>query len=260
MTSTLRNSILFSAATIGLIACGAAKDALSGEAQTSYCEAVCDWAVECSGEEGALDACLEATRAADSSCADAESGDLNPANSALVEDCVATVDSGDCSGLTGSVAEQTASAPSAACLTSEGAAAPDTYNEARTAVQSSGADFCDDLGASICANIVDCLIGDHGVDDAEDVLLSACEETAVSALVSTCKDVDLDARYGTDPNSNRMAANTCAEAVGGLSDSCEVFSTVAWPTECTAVVVDASALPGLVSDLMDFAAEYGVTP
>ncbi len=260
MTSTLRNSILFSSATIALIACDAAKDALDGEAQTSYCEAVCDWAVTCSGDESALDACLEATRAEDSNCAAAENGELNPANSALVEDCVATIDTDDCSGLTGTVDQQTASAPSTACITSEGTAAPSTYDAARTSVQSSGEDFCSDLGSDICANVVDCLVGDLGVEEAEDALQTACEDSAISTLVSTCNGVDLDARYGTDPNLNRMAANACAEAVGGLANSCDVFTEEAWPADCGAVVVDATALPGIVEGLVSFAESYGVTP
>ena len=258
MNTTLRNSILFSSAAIGLIACGAAKDALDGEAQTSYCEAVCDWAVSCSGEADSLDACLEATRAADSNCAAAENGELNPANSALVEDCVATVDTDECSGLTGSVAEQTASAPSAACITSEGTAATDTYDAARTAVQSDGGQFCDDLGASICGNVVDCLIGDLGVGEAEDALLTACEDSAIGALITTCNGVDLDARYGTDPNVNRMAANTCADTLGGLASSCDIFGADAWPEECGAVLVDASEIPALVGNLVTFAEGYDV--
>ena len=266
MTSTLRNSILFSSATIGLIACGAkdalddaSSDVLGGDPQTSYCEAVCDWAVECTGDDSTHDACLEATRAADSNCAAAESGELNPASSTLVEDCVATVASDSCDGLNGSVDAQTTATPSTACITSEGVAATETYNAARTSVQSSGADFCDDLGASICANVVDCLVGDFEVDEATDALQAACEESAISALVTTCNGVDLDPSYGTDPNVNRMAANSCADAVGGLESSCDVFSADAWPADCAAVVVDASALPGLVENLVSFADGYGVT-
>ena len=264
MTSTLRNIFIFSSATIGLIACDAVKDAagdvIEGEPQTSYCEAVCDWAVDCSGEDGALDACLEDTRAEDSSCADAESGDLDPATSKLVEDCVATVETDSCDGLTGSVDAQTTATPSAACVASEGTAAVATYNAARIATQSSGADFCADLGTSICAHVVDCLVGDFELDEATEVLQAACEETAISALISTCNGVDLDPSYGTSPNVNRMMANSCAETVNGLSNSCDIFTLSAWSTDCAAVVVDATALPDIVADLLSFAAGYGVTP
>jgi hypothetical protein len=261
MTSTLRNIIIFSAASVGLVACDAAKDAIEGGPQTSYCEAVCDWAVECSGEDSAVDECLDATRAANSGCADAENGELDPASATLLSDCVATVEADGCDALTGSVEAQTTSTPSAACVTSEGTAALTTYDAARSAAQSSGADFCDDLGASICANVVDCLVGDFGVDEATDALQTACEAGAVLALVSSCKEVDLDPSYGTDPNLNRIAANSCADTMNGLESSCDVFSADAWPPEtCAAVLVDASALPALVADLLAFAEEYGVTP
>ena len=260
MTSTLRNILIFSSATMGLTACDSIKDALEGGPQTSYCEAVCDWAVECTGEEGALDACLEDTRAIDSNCADAENGDLDPATVTLVNDCVDTVGADGCGGLTGSVTDQTTATPSAACVASEGTVALETYDAARSSTQSSGTDFCADLGTSICANVVDCLVGDFGIDEATDALQAACEDTAISALISTCNGVDLDPSYGTDPNVNRMMANSCADTVDGLSNSCDVFTADAWPTDCAAIVVDASALPAIVADLVSFAEGYGVTP
>ena len=59
MNTTLRNSLLLLGTTVSIAAC----DALKSEPQTSYCEAVCDWAVECSGDTASLESCLEATRA-----------------------------------------------------------------------------------------------------------------------------------------------------------------------------------------------------
>lgn len=261
MNAILKTLTLSSFAVIGLSGCDAAKDALSADPQTSYCEAVCDWAVECSGDTSALDACLEATRATNDNCAAAENGELDPANSKLVEDCVATVEADSCDGLTGSVEDQGTAAPSSECIASEGpTVALDAYNEARTSQQAAGDDFCEDLGGSICANVVDCMIGDLGVDEATDALQAACEASAVTALVSTCQDVDLEPAYGADANVNRMSANVCAQGVNGLADSCDVFSGDAWPAECAAVVVEADALPGLVGNLITFAEEYGVTP
>jgi len=257
MTSTLRNSILFSLATIGLIACGAAKDALNGDAQTSYCEAVCDWAVECSGEEGALDACLEATRAADSNCAAAENGELNPASSTLVEDCVATVDSDSCDGLTGSIDAQGTATPSTACITSEGTSATATYDAARTAVQPSGAEFCDDLGETICSHVVDCLVGENS-ELVSDTLQAACVDGPISGIVTSCNAVDLEVGYGTDANPNRLSANVCSNTLNGLDDSCAVFTADAWPPECVGSVVEVSELASVVEQLISLAADNGV--
>jgi hypothetical protein len=257
MTSTLRNSILFSSATIGLIACGAAKDALDGEGQTSYCEAVCDWAVDCSGDESALDACLTATRAADAGCADAESGDLDPATSTLVEDCVATVESDSCDGLTGSIEAQGSATPSTECITSEGTAATETYDAARTAVQPSGAEFCDDLGETICSHVVDCLVGENS-ELVSDTLQAACVDGPISGIVTSCNAVDLEVGYGTDANPNRLSANVCSNTLDGLSDSCDVFTADAWPPECVGSVVEASELASVVDQLITLAADNGV--
>ena len=254
MNTTLRHSLLFSVTAVAIAACGA----LKSEPQTSYCEAVCNWAVECSGETASLDSCLEATRAANSNCADAENGDLNVVESSLVEDCVETVEAASCEGLTGSVDEQSTATPSAECVASEGSAAVDAYNEARTSTQADGETFCEDIGSSICGHVVDCLVGDFGIDEATEALQAACEATAVSNLVTTCKTVDMEPRYGTDPNVNRITANTCSTTVAELDNSCDVFSADAWPAECAAVVADAEALPGAVGDLISFASEYGV--
>ena len=118
MNTTVRTLVFSSSAALSLVACDAAKDALGGEAQTSYCEAICDWAAECTGDDSSLDACLEETRAANSNCADAENGDLNPASRKLVEDCVATVESDSCDGLTGSATDQASATPSEECVAS----------------------------------------------------------------------------------------------------------------------------------------------
>ena len=254
MNTTLRNSLLLLGTTVSIAAC----DALKSEPQTSYCEAVCDWAVECSGDTASLESCLEATRAANSNCADAENGELNVADSALVEECVETVEAASCEGINGSIEDQTTATPSAECVASEGSAAVDAYNAARTSTQPDGETFCEDIGTSICSHVVDCLVGDFGIDEATDALQSACEATAVSNLVTTCKTVDMEPRYGTDPNVNRITANECSTTVAGLEDSCAVFTEAAWPAECAAVVADAEALPGAVADLISFAAEYGV--
>jgi len=254
MNTTPRHFLLLSVTAATIAAC----DALKADPQTSYCEAICDWATECSGETASLDSCLEATRAANSNCADAENGELNIANSALVEECVETVEEATCEGINGSIDEQTTATPSAECVASEGSAAVDAYNAARTSTQTDGETFCEDIGTSICGHVVDCLVGDFGIDEATDALQSACEATAVSNLVTTCKTVDMEPRYGTDPNVNRITANECSTTVAELDDSCAVFTEAAWPAECAAVVADAAALPGAVADLISFAADYGV--
>ena len=129
-----------------------------------------------------------------------------------------------------------------------------TYNAARVSVQSSGDEFCTDLGSSICAQAVDCIAGDLGSDDATEGLQELCESTVISPLVSTCQGKDLDPSYGTSPNASRMSANTCAASVND-GDSCDIFTADAWSPECAAIGVDAE----IITSLIDFAAAEGVT-
>ena len=266
MNTTLRNSLIISSTLIGLVACSAAEDvknaadstdALSSDPQTSYCEAVCDWAVDCSGESDALESCLEATRAVDANCGAAESGELNMASGQLVEDCVATVDADNCDGLTGSIDAQGTATPSTECITSEGVAATDAYNEARTSVQPSGEAFCEDLGAQICSHVVDCLVGQNS-ELVSDTLQDLCVNGPIAGVITSCQAVDLEVGYGTDSNANRFAANVCSNTMSGLENSCDVFTTEAWPPECTGSVIEASALVELATNLATFASEQGV--
>ncbi len=266
MNTTLRNSLIISSTIIGLVACGAAEDAknaadgtdaLTGDPQTSYCEAVCDWAVDCSGESDSLESCLEATRAVDSNCAAAESGDLNLASGQLVEDCVATVEADNCDGLTGSIDAQGIATPSTECITSEGVAATETYNEARASVQPSGDVFCEDLGAQICSHVVDCLVGENS-ELVSDTLQDLCVNGPIAGVITSCQAVDLEVGYGTDSNPNRLAANVCSNTMSGLEDSCDVFTADAWPPECTGSVIEATELVELATSLASFASEQGV--
>ena len=70
--------------------------------------------------------------------------------------------------------------------------------------------------------------------------------------------MDLEVGYGTDSNPNRLAANVCSNTMNGLSDSCDVFTTTAWPPECTGSVIEASALADVATDLASFATDNGV--
>ena len=93
---------------VGCDAFNKIKDALDGEPQTSYCEALCDWAVSCAEGESSLstdemmDACLADTRASDPKCADAEAGELSIDKALILTECTNAVSDMECSGLTGS--------------------------------------------------------------------------------------------------------------------------------------------------------------
>ena len=194
---------------------------------------------------------MEATRALDSNCAAAESGDLNVANSLLLEECVATVEEESCDGLTGPIDAQATATPSTLCVTSEGVAATDVYNEARASVQADGDVFCEDLGAQICSHVVDCLVGENS-ELVSDTLQEACVSGPVAGVITSCKAVDLEVGYGTDSNPNRLAANVCSNKMNVLSDSCDVFAADAWPPECTGSVIEASFLVDMDRDFSGY--------
>ena len=260
MKKTLSSSFVIALTIVGLTAC--AEDEKGGGSD-SYCEAMCDWAADCAGDalgkKEAKSRCLEAARAADSKCADAESGDLDPVSQAAVDKCVDAFDGKSCDDITGSETDVATATPPGACVTSEGTAAVDAYNDGRAASQQTGDEICDDIGATICAHAIDCLIGDFGVEEAEDVLQEACENTVTAAMVANCKEVGLDVGYGDETNPNRIAADDCSTELNGLDDSCDIFTEDAWPATCGGSVISVDDLPGLIEGLAGFAADNGVT-
>ncbi len=261
MNKTFSSSFVIALTVVGLTAC--AEDEKGGSGAGSYCEALCDWAADCAGDalgkKEAKKRCLEATRAADSNCADAESGDLDPVSQAAVDKCVESFDDRACDDITGDETDVATGTPPSECVTSEGSAAVDAYNDGRAAAQPTGDELCDDIGATICAHAVDCLIGDYGVSEAEDALQEACEATVTADMVSNCKDVGLDVGYGDDINANRIAADDCSTELNGLDDSCQIFTEDAWPASCGGSVIDADDLPALAGSLVGFASDYGVS-
>ena len=262
MTKTFSSSVAIAMAIVGFTAC--AEDDKGGGAASSYCEAMCEWAADCAGDalgkKEAKKRCLEAARAADSNCADAENGDLNPADQVLQDKCIESYEDLSCDGISDATDAAT-STPTTECITSEGEAAVDAYNDGRAAAQPSGDELCDEIGTTICEQVVDCLTLGYAdeVTEVGDALQSACEATVTADMVSNCKEVGLDVGYLDDTNANRVLADECYEALNGLDDSCDIFTEAGWDESCGGSVVSADEIPGLVGSLVSFAEEYGVS-
>ena len=240
---------------VGCDAIDKLKDALDGEPQTSYCEALCDWAVECAEGESSLstdemmEECLDATRATDSECANAEAGGLALDDSILLTECTNAVASMDCKGLTGSETEVgSGRPPEAMCIVGYGGidsaasldftdpasladiGAYETYNEARNAVMKTGDELCDDVSQSICDALVGCAADATGTEDTEaaDLLMEQCL-TAFDGFVGECKSKGLyDQTLPLDLNVTRWMADDCVEGLAE-ADACDVD---AWPEKC----------------------------
>ena len=285
MTQLNRNTPILAALMVsGLSGCEAIdklKDALEGGPQTSYCEAVCDWAVTCADEDGTssltademMMECLDATRASDAACEDAENGDLSVDQSLILSECTDAVADMDCKGLTGSATEVTSGRPpELMCIAGYGGVddvsgldlsdpasladvgAYQTYNDARNAVMKTGDEICDDVANSICDALVGCVANTADMEgsDEADALMEEC--TGVfGGFITSCKDKGLyDQTLPVDVNLTRWAADDC---VAGFAeaDACDV---TAWPLECAGAFVSIDGSDDLTDLVLSSASSF----
>lgn len=202
--------------------------ACKGEPVRSYCEALCDWAVSCTAEvrdidvQAETDACLEATRGVDPSCAKAEDGTIDPASKAALEPCVNAIDdaaaAGECDGFTGSIDElKTATVP-ASCAT-QGDDAVATFDDVRLSTQETGEELCGRFTETICQKATDCLLGDfelpqEAIDAVGGTPYEICVQRFDPLLTAECIAAD---RYKAeenldDVNAARQSARECLVA------------------------------------------------
>ena len=245
-----------------LVGCDAVKDlrdnledALDDGPKTSYCQSLCDWAVSCAdgvselSKEDMIERCDEATHEADSACADAEAGGMSIDDALLLSECTDGVDDMDCDGLTGDEEAVLTGLPPLNCA-GYGASDPEglvtTYNAARNAVMQTGAELCDSVVDEMCGSMVDCLMGDHSISEAEDFLMEQCTDTAFGAFNRQCKETGLyDQTLPLDVNPNRWAVERC---VDGFEDA-DACNPATWPAECAGAFtpIDGEDLSGLVT-------------
>lgn len=251
--------------------------ACSGEPKRSFCEALCDWAVECQATErtveadAMLESCLTATRASDASCEKAESGTMDPASAKLLEPCVNAIDTNageaDCNGFVGTIDQLKTAAVPAECATQADDAVA-TFDAARDATVETGEQLCNRYTTTFCGRSEECILGDFGgqiPQEATDALgtpFDRCVEGLTAAFTNTCVSSDLyhPEEDFTDANIARQSARTC------LAD----FSTVTCDAlfdgnlentslSCTTSVSspdDLLAIGGVLFDLAEEFAQY----
>lgn len=174
--------------------------ACKGEPVRSYCEALCDWAVSCTAEvrdidvQAETDACLEATRGVDPSCAKAEDGTIDPASKAALEPCVNAIDenaaSGQCDVFSGGGIEDSVGGPPAECAT-QADSALDTFNEARDTVAGTGEEVCVRMADALCQKLSDCILGDTeppqaAIDALHGTPVDLCRQALDPAFTNDC--------------------------------------------------------------------------
>jgi len=256
---------------VALAACSTSK-----EDQPSYCEAVCDWAVQCAAAERTVDEtalrdqCLESTRAADASCADAENKDLNPAESTALSECTDAVDSaassGDCGAFTGSLDEIKAGTAPAECIASEGDAAQDTFDAAQDTTAETNDELCERLSDSFCTQIESCVLGALGIDTTSEIsqdLIDAAGGTphdacmvAVDSQTQSCKSDSLyEPEAGTtDVNTARQGARECLADFVSLS--CDDLFAGNLPATCAGAFSSKDDVTAFASALVDVAGVF----
>lgn len=260
MMNQWNSSVLAGILVGGLVGCEGLKksleDALDDGPKDSYCDALCDWAVECADGTSDLsrsemvERCDEATHATDSRCKEAEAGGMAIPDALVLSECTDAIADMSCDGLTGSESDVLTGAPPMGCAPyalDEPEVSLTTYNDARNAVMQTGSELCDGVADEICGAMVDCLMGDHGIEEAEDFLMEQCTDTAWGPFRDRCKDTGLyDQTLPLDYNPNRYLVEKCIEGFAEV-DAC---SPTSWPVECAGAFtpIDGESLYDLALD------------
>ncbi len=265
--SALSSSSLVALCLVGsLTACKALKDALKTGATESYCESLCDWAVDCAiterpwEDEGEMAAnCLDATHDANGDCSSAEDGSIGPDGRVLLSTCIDGVDALTCDKIAGDLTDMSPGdfVPPVKCLPIEtGTTQSNTYNAARGAVMESGDALCERVEESFCDLITDCVIDKGAPADKRNDINDKCSEYIFDSITSDCTDTNKYAAELLDINLDREAARKC---VAGLEEesTCSIISAgFLTSTTGAACAVGVSGIDDLVTGVDDLLADF----
>lgn len=244
------------------------------EPQTSYCEAVCDWAVGCAEGERTVDAaallteCIAATEAVDGSCADAGKGELNAVDATALTECTDAIaaqqDGGECDAFTGRIDDQKQATTPAACATQGGATAQDTFDAARLAVAETNDELCERFSHNMCEKTDECVRAQLGETAEELIAVVGVDpyDNCRSKVESTYNECVTNSDYApeedlTDVNTLRQGARECLADFDSVT--CEQMFSGDMPPLCAAAVADptayAGAITGTLTDYVDAGTE-----
>ena len=217
MSTPLARSLLL--VTLATLSCKG-----QGEPTTSYCEAICDHVVSCAVAERAVDEaalkdqCLTDTRAADPSCAEAESGELGAVGRETLKGCVSALqdatDAGECDDITGRIDDLKAGTAPKECA-STGTNVQAVYTAARDAVTETGDALCQRFTDTFCGRLDECVIAALGtIPQAVTDQLGTPLEVCVAKLDVQTQACTTNELYGAeeslqDVNPTRQAAREC---------------------------------------------------
>ncbi len=251
--STTTRSTLFALVSLvsGLAACGG-----KGSADQSYCEALCDWAVECAADAGgdadALKAeCLAATAKASSTCDEFDAGDMSKADELKLSECNDAIAesqaAGECTDFTGSLSETSTATAPVPCQSLDGGQA--AFDAAQESVALGSEEVCTNLADAFCEKMASCITGSADFDAAEDVAYDACM-SGLDGRVSECISDDM---YSTDPENVtlREGADSCTAQVSDASCDDILGGTI--PSVCAAAFVDPTTAAAYAGDIYNVA-------
>ncbi len=227
-------------ALLGLTAC-------ETEAQTSYCEAACEWTTQCEAEARAIDPlihgdCRAATMAINGKCETQEVDGVDAASAKVLTECTdalaAKTEALDCSGITGSYDEMVLGAPPKECATQESAV--EVFTEARYSTWEQNGELCDRFTTSWCERVDQCLVQQLGVnEEVWEALGGTGAELCIasSGISSFANECDADSLYEretdlTSPNLARQGARECLGNLDALT--CDQILGGDMPEECAA--------------------------
>jgi hypothetical protein len=242
-----------------------------GEPTRSYCEAVCDWAVDCQSTErtideaASLEACLTETRASDPSCAKAEEGSIDPVSKKALQGCVSAIDAaagaGECTAFVGSIDEiKTGTAP-AECLT-QGGDVVATFEAARDATTETGPELCQRYTETYCRRTEECVLADfdgslpQAAQDALGSPYDLCVARLEPVFTTQCTDDDLYLPETSldDVNTARQGARECLAQFDTVS--CEDLLAGQLPEFCAASFTSTDQATQVGGALFQLAQDY----
>jgi hypothetical protein len=243
------SGLAFVAFAAGLVGCGG-----KGSADQSYCQSLCDWAVECAAasrdidEAAMMQSCLAATSSASGSCAEYDDGNMSKADELILADCNADIATkqaeGDCGAFTGTVAEAELSTPPATCNGLDGA--QDAFDAAQSSVLEGSAEMCVRVADTFCSKMSECIDITPGfeADAVDSVPYDACM-AALDGQVSDCISSDT---YAPDPtNTQRAAADECLASFDDVT--CDDVFSGQMPAVCAGAFVDPTDYAGTIYDI-----------
>jgi len=238
MTTTLfrMSGLAVVSLAMGLTACGG-----KGSADQSYCQSLCDWAVECAAADRDVDAdalmatCMAATEGASGSCAEFDAGDMSKADELILADCNADIaaKAGECSAFTGTTVEREAGQPPATCNGLDGA--QDAFAAAQDSVVEGSAEMCVRVADTFCSKMSECIDVTPGfeADQVDSLPYDACM-AALDGQVSECITND---DYAAEPgNLQRESAESCLASFGDVT--CDEVLGGQMPPACAGAFVD----------------------